>query len=68
MAVHESDCQKMVDAVLKANVFLGVGHVMLYSPYTQVRVFFFFCATFVQNLKYFATHHSIQSKENQTIG
>lgn len=35
MAVNENDCKEIVDAVLKANVLLGVGHVMLYSPYTQ---------------------------------
>lgn len=35
MAVNAEDCQKIVDAVMKNNVILGVGHVLRYTPFTQ---------------------------------
>jgi len=35
MAPNAADCQRIVEAVKASGVILGVGHVMLYTPYTQ---------------------------------
>lgn len=35
MAISEQDCQEMIDCVVKNKIIFGVGHVLLYSPYTQ---------------------------------